>query len=264
MKNSKKKEIFLLAFLVILLFIINYPFLNNVVENFLLDYETVFVDRVIDGDTIVSNETHIRLLGINTPERGEKYYEEAKTFLEGLVLNETVRLEFGKDKIDRYGRTLAYIHINNRNINLELVEKGFANYYFPSGKDIHYKEFSEVWEECLNNKVNLCEPSTNKCANCIELQEFDYENEIILLYNSCSFDCDLNDWSIKDEGRKKFVFKDFTLPIGGSVKIIVSDKNETDSKNILYWRGEDYVWTKSGDTVFLRDSDGKLVLWEGY
>jgi len=30
----------------------------------------------------------------------------------------------------------------------------------------------------------------------------------------------------------------------------------------LFWKNEDYVWAKTGDTLFLRDGKGKLVLWE--
>jgi len=33
---------------------------------------------------------------------------------------------------------------------------------------------------------------------------------------------------------------------------------------ILFWKGKDYVWTSTGDTLFLRDDEGKLVLWEMY
>ena len=71
---NKKKQIFLIIFLVIILFTINYPFLDKKLENFLTDYETEIVERVIDGDTIVIDGSSVRLLGINTPERGEIYY----------------------------------------------------------------------------------------------------------------------------------------------------------------------------------------------
>ena len=35
-------------------------------------------------------------------------------------------------------------------------------------------------------------------------------------------------------------------------------------QDTLFWTGEDYVWTDSGDTIFLRDEKGKLVFWENY
>ena len=259
--NSKKKEIFLLVVLILILLAINYSFLDRTLKNFLIEKEVVFVERVIDGDTIVSGNSSIRLLGINSPERGEMYYDEAKVFLEELILNETVDLQYGKERYDKYDRTLAYIFFKNQNINLELVKNGFANFYFPSGKDINYNDFKNGWEECIDNNLNLCENSIDKCSQCIESRELSVDNQRVILYNSCSFECVLTDWNIKDEGRKIFVFPEFILNPKNSIEIKVGEG--PDSENILYWK-EDYVWTKTGDTLFLRDKEGKLVLWENY
>ncbi len=259
---NKKKLIFtaiLLAFIILYSF---YTPLNTKLEGFLISSETAYIDRVIDGDTIKSNETSIRLLGINCPEKGEKYSSEAKAFLENLVLNETVILEFGKDRYDKYNRTLAYLFIDGKNINLKLVEEGFANFYFPSGKDMHYNEFKKAWEKCIKENKNLCEKSEDKCAGCVGLTEFNHEEEIITLYNSCSFDCELTGWDIKDEGRKNFVFQYFVLEKNEKVEIVVGEG--INNKTTLFWTNEDYVWTSSGDTLLLRDDEGKLVLWEGY
>lgn len=263
MRLEKKRQLILLIGLVILLFIINYSFLDKALKEFLIDYETAIVKRVIDGDTfVIDNATSVRLLGINTPERGEIYYKEAKDFLENFSLNKTVGLEFGKEKKDKYGRTLAYVIIDNKNINLELVKNGFANFYFPSGKDIYYEKFKKAWEICIKEEKNLCEKTKNKCAECIELKEFDYKNQIIVFYDKCDFDCELTGWGIKDEGRKKFIFPKFNLKKWKNVEIKVGEGKENET--ILFWKGEEYVWTKSGDSLFLRDKDGKLVLWKSY
>lgn len=261
--NSKQKNILLLIFLIILLFAINYSYLDKAFENFLTDHEISNVKRVIDGDTIViENNTHVRLLGINTPEHGEKYYQEAKDFLNEKILNKTIELEFGKNKKDRYGRVLAYVFLDNKNINLELVKNGFANIYFPSGKDQHYIEFKNAWNNCIKNKINLCEPSIEECSICIQLNELNYKTQEVVFYNKCDFNCDLSNWKIKDEGRKNFVFPEFILPPKSELKIIVG--NKTSNKKELFWTDEDYVWTKTGDSLFLRDSEGRLVLWRSY
>lgn len=270
MKKKKQNQIVLLIFLIVLLIAINYSYFDEKLEEFLSDYEYVVVERVIDGDTFVIRENvSVRLLGINTPERGELYYNEAKEFLEERVLNKTVKLEYGKEKYDKYKRLLAYVYLDLENINLELARKGFANYYFPSGKDMNYKQFTNAWEECIDNNINLCEKSENKCAECIELKEFDYKKEIIIFHNKCDFDCELSDWRIKDEGRKNFIFPEFVLKSNKEVYVLIGEEdisigeNENDANN-LYWTGEEYVWTKTGDTLFLRDEDGKLVLWRSY
>ena len=150
--NDQHKHIILLVFLVLILFIVNYSFIDTALENFLSDDEFGIVERVIDGDTVVINKTSVRLLGINSPEKGEQYSEEAKEFLEELVFNKTVRLEFGKNKYDRYNRILAYIYFEGKNVNLKSVNGGFSNFYFPSGKDMHYQGFKEAWENCIEKE----------------------------------------------------------------------------------------------------------------
>ena len=257
--NKKSRYILATILFALGLFLAIYPFLDAKLQGYLVSHETAFIDRVIDGDTVESNETSIRLLGINTPERGEIYYLEAKEFLEDLVLNKTVRLEYGKDKKDRYGRTLAYLYIGSNNVNLKLVEDGYANIYFPSGRDTNYNQFAQSWEKCGEN---LCEISKHECARCIKLTKFDYKNEIMILENTCSFDCELTGWIIKDEGRKKFIFPEFVLEGLENIEILVDEGKN--NENTLYWTGETYVWTDSGDSLFLRDDEGGLVLWESY
>ena len=88
-------------------------------------YFTGKVTGIIDGDTIVVENESVRLIGINSPERGEDFYEEAKKFLEDLILGEEVELEInGKDK---YYRLLAYVYFGNENVNIELVEKCYLS-----------------------------------------------------------------------------------------------------------------------------------------
>lgn len=235
-----KKEIIIILFFIGLLFIINYPFIDKAVKEFLSEHEFAIVERVIDGDTVViENKTSVRLLGINCPEKGEMYSEEAKKFLEELVLNKTIKLKFGKEKYDKYHRVLAYISVDGKNVNLELVEEGFANFYFPSGKDIHYEDFKKAWEDCIKENKNLCKKSIDECSKCIDIKN---SNTII---NTCSFECDITGWRIKGEGRKTFVFSD----------VILESREEISFELEL---------TETGDTLFLRDDEGGLVLYEIY
>jgi len=258
---KKRNKFYILIFLIFLLILINYNSLDSILINFFDESEFFYVERVIDGDTFVVNKTSVRLLGINTPEKGEGYYAEAKEFLSQKVLNKSVKLEFGKEKYDLYKRMLAYV-FTDENVNLQLVENGFANFYFPSGKDKYYTAFYVAWENCIKRNINLCEKSRDKCVNCVFLKELDVNLQKIIFENTCDFDCNLNNWWIKDEGRKKFVFNKFILKKNSYVEIVVGNFTETSQK--LFWKNEKYVWTKTGDTLFLRDSFGKLVLWKNY
>jgi endonuclease YncB( thermonuclease family) len=237
-----------------------YPAIDNFLGDAFSARQEITVTRIVDGDTIDSSIGKIRFLGINTPEKGEKYYAEAKEFTESQIGNKTVMIEFGEDRKDMYNRTLAYIFCNGENINQKLVESGLANAYFPEGKQKYYSNFQISWKDCIGRNINLCEASKDECAACIELREF--RGQTITLHNKCSFSCSLKNWSIKDEGRKKFIFNDFALNGNSDISITVGDGN--DSGNVMHWRGEEYVWTSTGDTMFLRDDEGRLVLWHIY
>lgn len=93
------------------------------------------VARVIDGDTFVLQSGEVvRLLCINAPERGEKGYEEAKTFLENLILEKSVTLEKDVSDKDIYNRSLRYVFQDNIFINKELVKSKNAK-LFRYGND---------------------------------------------------------------------------------------------------------------------------------
>jgi len=263
MEKKIKILIIILGILLFILIILFYPFLDELLINFLEQDKEVYVERIIDGDTIVVSAIgSVRMLGINTPERGEEYYEEAKIFLENLILNQTVRLEFGRDKTDKYKRTLAYVFLGNKNINKQLVENGFANIYFPSGKDTHYNEFLKSWEKCIEKKINLCEFSKDTCAKYVNFRELNVKTQELILGNNCNFNCNLTNWKIKNEGRKNFIFGDFVLGNLKEVSIKIGDG--INSSEILYWDKGNYVWTEISDSVFLRDDKNKLVFWESY
>ncbi len=102
------------------------------------DSATVQVVRVIDGDTIqvccvFGDRVKVRYIGVDTPEthhpmRGvEPYGMEAAEANRKLVDGKTVRLEFDVQQLDRYGRTLAYVYLEDGTfVNAWLVENGYA------------------------------------------------------------------------------------------------------------------------------------------
>ena len=107
--------------------------------------DTYAVTRVIDGDTLETSIGTVRLLGVDAPELGECFYEEAKSELSLLALGELVRLEsdpLNEDR-DEYGRFLRYIYLEDGIlVNGDLIEQGFAEYlsWFPIQKSDTFAE----------------------------------------------------------------------------------------------------------------------------
>lgn len=94
------------------------------------------VKRVIDGDTIIlKNDTRVRLIGIDTPEKGECYYKKAKKKLRKLIKGKKVKLKYDEDKWDKYDRKLAYIYKGKKFINKYMVVAGYAEVMIVSPND---------------------------------------------------------------------------------------------------------------------------------
>jgi micrococcal nuclease len=89
----------------------------------------LMVERVIDGDTFLlcSGDT-IRLLCVDTPEEGEPGYEEAKIFLENIILHKQVELVTSDSNVntDKYERLLRWVYIANESSDGEWI---FINKY---------------------------------------------------------------------------------------------------------------------------------------
>ena len=90
------------------------------------------VVAVSDGDTIIvldaqKTQHKIRLDAIDAPERGQAFGTQARRYLASLVGGHNVRIvSSGKD---RYGRILGTVFIGEKNINLMVVDAGYAWHY---------------------------------------------------------------------------------------------------------------------------------------
>jgi micrococcal nuclease len=97
---------------------------------------SALVTRVVDGDTVevqIDGETEdVRYIGVDTPETVKPgapvdcFGPQASDFNHRLVERRRVRLVFGVERRDQYGRLLAYVYLGNRFVNAELVRRGLA------------------------------------------------------------------------------------------------------------------------------------------
>ena len=115
--------------------------------------QETLVTKVIDGDTfLIEGGTKVRMLGIDTDERGYPCYSEAKTALEGKILNKYVVLEMDREDRDQYDRLLRWVWVNDTLINFELVKQGFAVARFE--QDAKYQEEIRAAEHAaIENKI---------------------------------------------------------------------------------------------------------------
>jgi len=92
--------------------------------------------RIIDGDTVVvvdsdGQKLRIRLLGIDTPEKNQRFGYESSAYLKKILNKQSVTIISSPDKnkpytLGYYKRIIGKIFLNGRDINLEMIQKGMA------------------------------------------------------------------------------------------------------------------------------------------
>ncbi len=132
-------------------------------------YRTIAkVTKVIDGDTIeIDAGKSVRLIGIDTPESGEPYYNEAKKALENLLLNQKVTLEKDISETDQYGRLLRNIFLGSTYINQTMINLGLARIYtYPP--DVRYSDILLQAENQVRQKqIGLWSKQTPPNETCV-------------------------------------------------------------------------------------------------
>ena len=219
------------------------------------DASTGWVRYVVDGDTIeLADGRKVRYLGINTPERGQPFYEEAKALNAQLVAGKQVRLEFDMDTRDQYGRVLAHVFVDGTHVNLELVRQGYANVYTVP-PNLKYSEDLRAAERIARERQRgLWAQSSSP----VRITALDPVSEWVELTNQGDQAVDLSGYTLKDEANHIYTFQGLVLAAGQKVRLYTG--NGQDTSDQLFWGlGQDTVWNNDGDTAYLRAPDGALV-----
>ena len=154
-KASKRAAVILIALVLILLF--------RLVENIGYDKapgDRFVIMRVIDGDTVeLAGGDRLRLLGIDTPEKGELYYDSAAMFLESLVLGQKSRIEYADKRRDRYGRILGFVYVEDTIfVNRRILLAGLGYLYLVKDQELsrpRFKELLVAQRQAVGSKIGL-------------------------------------------------------------------------------------------------------------
>jgi micrococcal nuclease len=97
----------------------------------------ITIVHVIDGDTVVAQfrdghtET-VRVLGIDTPETVDPrkpvqcYGPQASAYAKGLLTGRAAQLEYDIERHDIYGRLLAYVLVDGKRYEDDVLRRGLA------------------------------------------------------------------------------------------------------------------------------------------
>ncbi len=99
----------------------------------------------------------MRLVQIDTPELGTCYARQARQYTQDFIEGEVKLVrDLRLDDKDNYGRSLRYIIKGERNLNLELVRKGYAKpLFFNKVKGKYGKEIEQYARNAQANRLGV-------------------------------------------------------------------------------------------------------------
>jgi endonuclease YncB( thermonuclease family) len=227
------------------------------------------VVEVLDGDSLrVDLGTavdEVRLLGINAPEVGECWSDQARAALARMV---TGGVTLVGDERDQFGRLLAQVYDGSDNLNLRLVEEGAAiatstehimAVAFQSAEEAAYISAAGLWSPNACGPVDPTGVSIRRVV--FDAPGADQENpngEYAVIGNDGE-PVDLTGWVLRDESSThRFRFPEgFELGRGEVVLIRSGCGGEIPGE--LYWCADGAVWSNGGDMALLLDRYGNVV-----
>jgi len=251
------------------------------------EHAAFIVAEVVDGDTfILGDGERVRLIGINTPEAGMYFYEEAKDVLKIMIEGKVVIFEKDVSERDDYGRLLRYVYYGSLFVNLEMVLRGFANSFTYPPDIKHQDRFLEAERYARNNNLGLWAISpiadgSNGSKNShgsgksqdsvIEIDitadakgndNTSINGEFILIRNSSNEDFNIGGWTIKDSATNTYEFPAYLLEKDS--ELVLFSGNGTDGDGKFYWGSSMPVWNNDHDCLYLRDTSGLLIKYIAY
>ena len=229
--------------------------------------ETVLVERVVDGDTLVlEGGERVRLIGIDTPERGQHLFDESTAFVRDLVEGRRVRLERDMTERDKYDRLLRYVYIGDRFLNLELVREGYATAlnYEP---DSTYRDLFALEEARVRQlrKGIWIFPPEDFCLGIFSLHanakgddRGNLNDEYVILRNKCTYSLQLQGWTLRDQAGATFTFPLFQL--GSKQMLTLHTGSGSSNQTALFWGRGRPVWNNDGDVLLMTNPAGERML----
>jgi hypothetical protein len=237
---------------------------------------------VVDGDTLEvagpRGEFTVRIIGINTPESGECFSEEATAALAGLVAGQELVLVTDRSDLDQFDRSLRYVEtVAGVDVGAELVASGYAiarryppdvaraDDYAALQRDAE-REQRGLWapDACGEGDLGGVEIAIDINADAPGDDGQNLNGEWVRFTNTGAETVDLDGWEVADESAShRYRFSDLRLDPGVGVTLFTGCGS--DAATTRYWCASgSAVWNNSGDTVFLRDDLGNIVVSQSY
>lgn len=231
---------------------------------------SAFVERVVDGDTMVlAGGQRVRLGGVNCPEIDEPLGVEAREFALKMVGRKDV--EVRRDRKDRYGRLVTDVRVGDRSLAFSLVEAGLAHaFLIPPVDPEEAAALLQVQEEARRRQVGIWATDryrgdfhiTSFHANPMGNDAEDLNAEYLRIANLRSGPRSLQGFIVSNEHGDRYVFGQVVVPGGHTVVLATGrgeDQTSLDQPIRLFWGKDRPMWSNRGDVATLMDPSGEVV-----
>jgi endonuclease YncB( thermonuclease family) len=222
---------------------------------------TVVVASVADGDSFraVDGDLEVRLLGVNAPERDECFGSESGDWLSDQIGSREVQIV--TVATDQFDRTLAWVYVDERLINQELVATGHGLVLSDGDRDSLFSAEDAARAAGLGMwGSDICGATGHKAQ--VEIVDIDYnpsgedQDERVTIANREDGPVDLSGFLLRDESSvNRFEFPSRSLAAGSELVISTACEGSAD----LFWCSSEPVWNNGGDTALLLDQHGRIV-----
>ena len=157
--NPAKKRLFKLSVLLFLVILILFLRFTEEIGFDKHPEDRFTIIRVIDGDTVELNGgDRLRLISVDTPEKDDPYYNEAKDMVKRAVLNKRGNIDFAGYRRDKYGRLLGYLYIDTLFINKMILDSGLGYLYLFKDTELKSKQTGillDAQRQAISNGIGI-------------------------------------------------------------------------------------------------------------
>ena len=242
--------------------------------------ELASVVAITDGDTVEvdhgGSRERLRLIGVNSPENGECWADEAGRVLAALLpVGSQVGMTVDESDRDQFGRLLRYLWVGSMSVNEELVRRGAAisRRYPPDTAmaDRFDRAQADAKAESRGQWApDACGPESEAELVIDEVRYDapgnDNENlneEWVRVSNAGEGLVDMTGWGIKDESAShRYRFPSGFVLAPAEVVTVYTGCGDDFDKDLYWCQTGSAIWNNDGDTAFLTDPNGNTHhLW---
>ena len=227
------------------------------------------VTRHVDGDTFevaIADPAYgmraverVRLMGIDTPERDEPLFAEARAHVERRAGAGPVYLAFDFRRRDQFNRLLAFVYLPDGTLlNAELIETGLAAVY--RGDDLLYflPQFEDLEREARSRELGVWRGKARAGVIIVDVAN-QSRHEHVLLRNDGSGPVDISGWWICDDDDDRLAIPAEVVLAPGDALAVGSGAGCVDTHHPCLRVSKKNIWGNPGDVVCLKDRFGNVV-----